>query len=50
MLALSVLVIAFVLSSLTLGAFFGHVALVSMVGSLLLAPVAGAYVRRCNEP
>jgi len=50
MLALLVLVFAFVVSSLTLGVLVENAVLVSMAASLLLAPLAGAYVRRCSQP
>ena len=50
MLALAVLVIAFVFSSVTLGVLVENAMLVSMTASLLLAPLAGAYVRRCHQP
>jgi xanthine/uracil permease len=49
-LALAVLVIAFVISSLTLGVLVENAVLFSMAASLLIAPLAGAYVRRCNQP
>ena len=49
--ALAVLVIAFVVSSLALGVLVvGNTMLVSMAASLVLAPLAGAYVRHCNQP
>ena len=50
MLALLVLVIAFVVSSLTLGVLVGNAVFLSMAASLLLAPLAGVYVRRCSQP
>ena len=48
--ALAALVIAFVVLSLSLGMLVGHAVVVSMAASLMLAPLAGAYVRRCSQP
>lgn len=53
MLALFLFMAAFVVSTAALGLFVANAAILAMLAlgaGLLMAPLAGAYVRRCSPP